>query len=87
MGRCLPRPRPAVSYMWEACRSGREATPARVARAAAMISQAKKFQELAVALNNLANAPDALNESDFARVRAILARAKDALAAVEKEAS
>ncbi len=52
-----------------------------------MNSQAKKFQELAVALNNLASVPTPLDGSDFARVRAILARAKDALAAVEKEAS
>ncbi|KKN34810.1 hypothetical protein LCGC14_0789900 [marine sediment metagenome] len=50
-----------------------------------MISQANKFQELAVALNNLAGVPTPLSVADFARVRAVLARTKDALAAVERE--
>ena len=52
-----------------------------------MISQAKKFRELAEALNSLASVPTPLDEADNARVRAVLARAKDALAALEEAES
>ena len=49
-----------------------------------MISQAKKFRELAEALNALAGVPAPLDEADNARIRAVLARTKEALAAPEE---
>ena len=52
-----------------------------------MIPQAQKFRELAGALNDLANVPIPLSEADFARARAVLARTKDALAALEEAKS
>ena len=61
-----------------------QGAPGLVREMAGMISQAKKFRELAEALNSLASVPTPLDEADNARVRAVLARTKDAIAALEE---